>query len=115
MGDIYFNAMYPFIDTASGGSVEGVIAAMDKVLAISTDKTRIIPGHGELSNKAEMKAHRDMLAAVSGRIKEMVAAGRRLEEITAANITAPYDERYGKGFIKGAKFVEMLAKPALTR
>ena len=112
MGDIYFTGMYPFIDASSGGSVEGVIAAIDKVLAIATDKTRIIPGHGELSNKAEMKAHRDMLAAISSRVKEMVAAGRKPEEIAAANITAPFDERYGRGYIKGPKFVEALARAA---
>ena len=115
MGDIYFNGMYPFIDTASGGSAEGTIAAMDKVLAIATDKTRIIPGHGPLSNKTEMKVHRDMIAAIAGRVKEMVAAGRKLDDIMAANLTAPYDERYGKGFIKGPKFIEILAKHALAR
>jgi cyclase len=115
MGDIYWNGMYPFIDTSSGGSAEGTIAAMDKVLAIATDKTRIIPGHGPMSGKAEMKSQRDMLAAISGRVKEMVAAGRKLEEILAADITAPYDARYGKGFIKGPKLIEILAKAALAR
>ena len=115
MGDIYFNGMYPFIDSGSGGSVEGVIAAFDKVLAISTDTTRIIPGHGPLSNKAELKAHRDMLAAISARVRDMVRQGRKLEEITAANITAEFDERFGKGFIKGPKFIEMLAKDMIKR
>lgn len=109
MGDIYFNGMYPFIDTTSGGTPEGTIAACDQVLAIATDKTRIIPGHGPLSNKAELKTYRDMVATVSARVKEMAAAGRNAEEIFAAGVTRDFDEKWGKGFIKPAKFVEMLA------
>jgi glyoxylase-like metal-dependent hydrolase (beta-lactamase superfamily II) len=115
MGDIYFNGMYPFIDAASGGSVEGVIAATDKVLAIASDTTRIIPGHGPVSNKAELKAYRDMLAAVSARVRDMVRQGRKLEEITAANVSAEFDEKWNKGFIKGPKFIEMLAKDMIKR
>src|SRR5258706_9143076 len=61
MGDIYFNGMYPFIDDATGGSVEGVIPACDKGDALVSDKTHIIPGHGRPSNKAEPKAHLHML------------------------------------------------------
>ena len=53
MGDIYFNGLYPFIDTSSGGTVDGVIAAVDRVLALATDQTKIIPGHGPLSDKAD--------------------------------------------------------------
>jgi cyclase len=115
MGDIYFNGMYPFIDAASGGSVEGVIAACDKVLAIAGEKTRIIPGHGPVSNPAELRVYRDMLAAISARIRDMVRQGRKLEEITAAGINAPFDEKWNKGFIKGPKFIEMLAKDMIKR
>ena len=115
MGDIYFNGMYPFIDSASGGSVEGVIAASDKVLAIASERTRIIPGHGPISNKAELKAYRDMLAAFSGRVRDLVRQGRKLEEITAANVNAEFDDKWGKGFIKGPKFAEMLAKDLIRR
>jgi cyclase len=109
MGDAYFNGFYPFIDTSSGGTVDGVIAACDQALAIVGDKTQIIPGHGPLSNKAELKAYRDMLATVSGRIKKMIAEGRKLEEITAANVSADFDEKWGKGFIPPNKFAEMIA------
>jgi len=115
MGDIYFNGMYPFIDSATGGSVEGVISACDKALAIASDKTRIIPGHGPLSNKGELKAYRDMLSAFSGRVRDMVRQGRKLEEITAANLNSEFDDKWGKGFIKGPKFVEMLAKDMIRR
>jgi glyoxylase-like metal-dependent hydrolase (beta-lactamase superfamily II) len=109
MGDIHLNYMYPFIDTSSGGTVDGVIAAVDRALALAGDRTKIIPGHGPISGKAELKAYRDMLATVSGRVKQMIRDGRKLEEITDSKITADFDERWGKGFIKPHKFVEMIA------
>jgi len=109
MGDTYFNGFYPFIDTSSGGTVGGVIAACDRVLAIANDKTKIIPGHGPLSNKEELKAYRDMLATISGRIEKMISDGRKIEEITAANVSADFDAKWGKGFIAPAKFAEMIA------
>jgi len=109
MGDVYFNGMYPFIDASSGGTVEGVIAACDQGLALAKPGTRIIPGHGPLSNSRELQAYRDMLVGVSGRIAKLVAEGRSLEQIVAAKPTAEYDDKWGKGFIKPDKFVEMLA------
>lgn len=109
MGDIYFNGFYPFIDTSSGGTPDGVIAACDQVLAMITDKTRVIPGHGPLSNRAELRAYRDMLADLTARIRKMVAEGKKLEEITASKVSADYDAKWGKGFIPPPKFAEMLA------
>lgn len=108
MGDIYFNGFYPFIDTSSGGTVDGVIAAVDKVLAIARDDTKIIPGHGPLSSKADLKVYRDMLATLIGRIKEQVKAGKKLEEIVAAKPTADHDAKWGGGSIKPDKWVEMV-------
>jgi cyclase len=115
MGDIYFNGMYPFIDASSGGTVEGTIAACDQALALAGDATRIIPGHGPLSNKAELKAYRDMIATVYGRVREQAAAGRTAEETFAAGVTRDFDDKWGKGFIKPATFVQMLAGMAKNR
>jgi len=109
MGDTYFSGMYPFIDTSSGGTVEGVIAACDQALGIAGENTKIIPGHGPLSNKAELKAYRDMLATVSSRIRKMIADGHKLEAITASDATKEFDDKWGKGFIKPDKFREMVA------
>ena len=109
MGDTYFNGMYPFIDTSSGGTVEGVIFACDAALAIAGERTQIIPGHGPLSGKAELKGYRDMLATISGRIRQMIAEGRKLEDITASKVTADFDEKWGGGFIPASKFAEMIA------
>jgi cyclase len=108
MGDVYFNGMYPFIDTSSGGSIRGVIAGCDRALGIASDTTKIIPGHGPLSNKAELKAYRDMLAVVAERIGKLVAEGRKEEEIVAAAPTADLDAKWGAGFLKPPRFVQMV-------
>lgn len=107
-GDTYFNGLYPFIDYSSGGTPDGVIAAADRVLAIADDNTKIIPGHGPLSNKAELKVYREMLATVTGRIKALLKQGKKLDDILAAKPTADFDERWGKGFLAPPKFVEMI-------
>lgn len=108
MGDTYFNGMYPFIDGSSGGTAEGVVAAADRVLALSTEKTRIIPGHGPLASKADLQAWRDMLATVTQRIKDARRAGQSDDQIRAAKPAADFDARYGNGFIKAEQFVLMM-------
>jgi cyclase len=100
MGDCFFNGLYPFIDLSSGGSFEGVIAAAEKVLAMVDDGTRIIPGHGPSAKRADLAAYKDMLAGVRDKVKPMVKAGKTLAEVKAANPTAAWDEKWGKGFMK---------------
>src|SRR5882724_9642502 len=108
MGDTFFNKMYPFIDTSSGGSVAGVLASADRVLKLAGDNTKIIPGHGPLGTKADLKAYRDMLAAVSGQVASQIKQGKKLEEVVASKPTAQLDAAWGKGFLTPDKFVEML-------
>jgi len=108
MGDAFFNKLYPFIDTSSGGTVAGVLAAADRVLKTAGEDTKIIPGHGPLGSKADLKAYRDMLAAVSGNIRGQIKAGKTLEQVVASKPTAKYDEVWGKGFLAPGKFVAML-------
>jgi glyoxylase-like metal-dependent hydrolase (beta-lactamase superfamily II) len=108
MGDSFFNKLYPFIDTSSGGTVEGVLAAADRALKMAGDKTKIIPGHGPLADKADLKAYRDMLAAVSGNIRAQIKSRKTLEQVVASKPTAKYDEVWGKGFLAPEKFVAML-------
>jgi len=107
-GDTFFNKLYPFIDTSSGGTVAGVLAAVDGVLKTAGDDTKIIPGHGPLASKADLKVYRDMLVAVSGNIRGQIKAGKSLEQVIASEPTAKYDEVWGKGFLAPEKFVEMI-------
>jgi glyoxylase-like metal-dependent hydrolase (beta-lactamase superfamily II) len=108
MGDIFFNGLYPFIDTSSGGAVAGVIAACDLVLGMVTDKTRIIPGHGPLATREDLRGYREMLATVSGRIRNAIAEGRSDADIAKAGFTRDFDDKWGKGFMKPDRFVVML-------
>ena len=110
MGDIMFNKLYPFIDTSTGGTVEGVIAATDRTLKEVSERTRIIPGHGPLANRADLQAYRDMLVTISGRIRDQLRARRTLGEVQASKPTAEFDAVWGQGFLKPDKFVEMLYK-----
>jgi glyoxylase-like metal-dependent hydrolase (beta-lactamase superfamily II) len=109
-GDIYFAGMYPFIDTGSGGSIAGIINALEQVLAMSDDKTVIIPGHGPVSTKSSLLAYTDMLKTISSTLRKMIAAQSTLEQIQATEPTRDFDGKYGDGFIKNTAFVKMLYK-----
>jgi cyclase len=116
MGDLYFNGLYPFIDVSSGGSIDGMIAAADQVVAMVDDQTKIIPGHGPLSNKAELITYRDMLITVRDRVNAAIAEGKTAEEFIASNPTADLDPTWGNGFLKPEQFLGIvyadLARPA---
>ena len=108
MGDTFFNGLYPFIDTSSGGDPDGVIAVANRVLALADDNTKIIPGHGPVTGKADLKALRDMLVTVTMRVKAMSKKGKTMKEIVAAKPSAEFDERWGKGFLPADRFVASL-------
>lgn len=104
MGDVFFNGMYPFIDRDSGGSADGVIAAVDRVLGMIDGKTRVIPGHGPLTDRAGLKAYRDMLATIRDRVRAGIKAGKSLDEVVAAKPGAGFDDAWGTGFLKPEVF-----------
>jgi glyoxylase-like metal-dependent hydrolase (beta-lactamase superfamily II) len=99
-GDLQFNGLYPVIDYAAGGSIDGMVAACDRLMAVIDEKTKVIPGHGPLTNEAGLKEFRDMLATVRDRVKPMVAAGKSIDEVRAAKPTADFDAKWGGGFYK---------------
>ena len=105
MGDLFFKGNYPFVDVSSGGKVDGVIAAADRVLSAISDKTKIIPGHGPLVTKADLQAYRDTVKTVRDRVAKLKAEGKTKEQAIAARPTADLDEQWGKGFIKGDAIV----------
>ena len=107
-GDIYFNGLYPFIDASSEGSVDGTIKSVEAIIALADDDTKIIPGHGPLSGKQEMKDYLEMLKTVRGRMSKLIAEGKSLEEITRLKPNADYDETLGKAFLKPEKFLQVI-------
>lgn len=109
-GDLFFNKVtLPFIDLNSGGSAEGMLAAVERILPMIDDKVTIIPGHGPVATKADFIAYRDMLKTVIGAVKQAKADGKSLEEVQAMKPAAPYDTN-PDAFIKGDAFVEAVYK-----
>ena len=107
-GDVYVAGMYPFIDISSGGDLNGIVAAADRVLALSNAETKIVPGHGPLSNRADLAAWREMLVDVRRRVRKAIAAGDSLDAIIAARPTRNWDARYGAGFMSPDRFVTLV-------
>ncbi len=105
MGDLFFRDRYPYVDLDSGGSVAGVIAAADRVLAMADAKARIIPGHGALADRAALQAYRDVVAAVRDRVAALQKAGKTREEVIAARPSAEWDAAWGAGCIKPEVFI----------
>ena len=96
-GDVYRTTSYPYIDTANGGTFLGLINALDLLIEISDDDTKIVPGHGVISNIAEVRSWRDMLVAIRDRVQSAIDDDKTLEQIQAAGLTREYDERWDSG------------------
>lgn len=90
-GDVFFNKVFPFIDLDGGGSVDGFIAGQQEILTMADDDTRIIPGHGPLASKADLKTAVDMLIDAKSRVKALIDAGKSIEEIQSENPLSRYD------------------------
>ena len=107
-GDLFMSLGYPFVDGGNGGTLDGLIAAHVRALALCNAQTRVIPGHGALVGKAELQAYHDMLVVVRKRVSDLVRKGRTLEQVQAATPTKEYDERWGKGFVNSQVFVQRI-------
>ena len=107
-GDIYFAGIYPFIDTSAQGSVNGVIDAAQRILSIIDDDTKVIPGHGPLSNKAELSGYVDMLIRLRAKITKQISDGKTLEEIQKTKPAQEFDEKWGHGMLTSDQFVQIL-------
>lgn len=112
-GDLVFAGMYPFIDIDSGGSVAGVIAAVDRMLALADQGTRVIPGHGKLTDRAGLEAYRQLLVVTSSRMRELVKAGKTLEDVLAAKPFADYDGQLAWAFITVERYIQILYRDAV--
>src|SRR6516162_4791729 len=109
VADTYWNGIYPFIDYSTGGDIEGMIKATDANLAVTTDRTIVIPGHGKpVSNTAELAAYREMLVAICENVAKLKQQGRSLEETIAAKPTAAFDAKWGQFVITPALFTRLV-------
>jgi glyoxylase-like metal-dependent hydrolase (beta-lactamase superfamily II) len=111
-GDVFVTTSYPFIDTASGGSYQGYVAALERLVDIiipvygQDGGTLVIPGHGRISNLGDVLNYREMVIVVGDRIKHMIEAGMTLEQVKAAKPTFSYDPVYGARAGSAERFIE---------
>jgi glyoxylase-like metal-dependent hydrolase (beta-lactamase superfamily II) len=116
-GDIFTTTMYPFIDSQRGGSINGIINALNRIIDIAIPDhkvqeggTMIVPGHGRLCDEQDVIEYRDMTTIIRDRIQNMVKKGMTLEQVKAAKPTLDFDPRYGAdtGFWTTNMFVEAI-------
>lgn len=110
MGDDFFNEIFPVIDLEHGGSVQGVIAAVEKVLPLIPDDAKVIPGHGALSNKAGLKKFVEMLKGTSAAVQKAIKEGKTLEQMKADKVLAAWDAPWGQSFMKTDTYLETVYK-----
>ena len=100
-GDIYSTTSYPLIDIDAGGSIQGILDGLNRILDVayaefrSQGGTMIIPGHGRLSDVGDVANYRNMMAIIRDRVQDMIQKGMTLDQVKAARPTLDYDGRYG--------------------
>lgn len=107
MGDAFFNGFYPVIDFSTGGKVNGMLAAAEKILSLADNNTKIVPGHGPLGNKADLTKSRDMLVVARDRVQKLKAVGKSAEEAAASKPLADLDPEWGH-MLSSDIFVQMI-------
>ncbi len=108
LGDTYFNGIYPFIDVESGGSINGMIAAVESILQKVDEDTLIIPGHGPLSNRQELLVYLNLLKTVRAKVNAAISQGISMADFIAAKPTAEFDANWGQGFLNPEKFLQIV-------
>ncbi len=118
MGDLMSTGAYPVIDVARGGTINGVIEGLNRVLDMSIAEFRLeggtlmVPGHGRLIDSADVAYYRDMLTIIRDRVEDLIKKGRTLDQVKAANVSGDYDTEYGSttGPWTTANFIEAVYK-----
>jgi cyclase len=108
MGDTFFNGMYPYIDSSTGGKISGMIAASDKILGLASKDTKIIPGHGPMGTKEDLTKFRTMLVTARDRVQKLKAAGKSAEQAAAEKPFADLDAVWAKGMLNSDQFAQVV-------
>lgn len=107
MGDDFFNNQFPFVDLEAGGSVQGMIRNVEAVLNMASDSTRIIPGHGDLADKADLARYHQMLIETSKIVRDAAADGKSVDEIVAQGLGEKWSS-WGTGFINEERWIRTI-------
>jgi glyoxylase-like metal-dependent hydrolase (beta-lactamase superfamily II) len=107
-GDLVFYGLYPVVDYSNGGSLQGMAEATARLLAMSDQDTRFIPGHGPVViGRAEIAEYLEMLRVVHARLDKLIGEGKTLEQVLAAKPTAEFDAKWGQGFLPPDRWVRI--------
>jgi glyoxylase-like metal-dependent hydrolase (beta-lactamase superfamily II) len=108
MGDLFFNGMYPFIDASTRGNINGMIGSAARALQMVDDRTKIVPGHGPVGDRAALQKYRTMMLTVRDRVRTQKAKGATLEEVQASKPTAEFDKDWGKAGMPAGDFIAIV-------
>jgi glyoxylase-like metal-dependent hydrolase (beta-lactamase superfamily II) len=108
MGDLYFEGMYPYIGIYSGGSINGMIDVIHQVLPMMDENTKVVPGHGPLSNVTKLREYVSMLTEIRDKISRLMKQGKTMEEVVAAKPTGAFDDKWGKGLLSPDRFAALV-------
>jgi len=108
MGDTFFNGIYPYIDSSTGGKISGMIAASEKIVSVADKDTKIVPGHGPLGSKADLAKFRELLVTARDRVQRLKAAGKSMQEAVVAKPFAELDPVWAKGMLNSDQFVQVV-------
>lgn len=109
-GDAFVRYGYPFIDVGNGGGFLQFIHQLELIYGLANDETKIIPGHGAVATRADIKGLRDKLADIRDQVATALKKGTKVEDIPGLGITDKYEAELGKGFVKGKDFVLLVAE-----
>ena len=115
MGDLFFQNGFPFVDLDSGGRVEGVIAACKAVIERVPADTKVIPGHGTLTDVEGLKTYVAMIEDCFARVTAEAKTGKSVAEMVEGGLLNDYDERWGGGFINRERWIATLARDSVLR
>ncbi len=107
-GDTYFNGFYPFIDVQHGGSIDGMITLYDQLIKLAGPDTKIIPGHGDIATREDMRSYQMMLRTVRTRVATAIKAGISVEDLIKAEPLKDLDPIFGGNLIKAPVLLEMV-------
>jgi cyclase len=119
-GDVFTPGRYPAIDVARGGSVQGLVRALNEILALAVPEafaeggTKMIPGHGRVSEETDVAEFRDMVVIVRDRVQDLVTKKMTLEQIKAAKPSRDYDSEYGASAADADRLVESIYRSLVT-
>jgi glyoxylase-like metal-dependent hydrolase (beta-lactamase superfamily II) len=113
-GDLHFNGTYPVIDRSTNGSLDGMTAATKKLLELSDDKTRVVPGHGALTDKKTLAAQLELLILTHDRLAPLGEKKMTMDEVVTKAPLADLDDKWGRGFLRSPVYTRMAYGQWLT-